>query len=47
MMINNDEDLADFAKMLGMDIKGVPLKKPNKNQKAIDELSKILKKYGG
>jgi hypothetical protein len=46
-MIDNDEDLADFAKMLGIDMNLVPLKKPNKNQKAIDELSKILKKYGG
>lgn len=39
-------DLADFARMLGMDLKGEPLK-PNPNQKAIDELGRILKRHGG
>ncbi len=46
MKINNDKDLEDFARMLGMDIKGEPLKRPNPNQKSIDELGRILKRHG-
>lgn len=41
-------DLTDFAKLLGIDLEEevIKPKKKTENQKAADELSKMLRKYG-
>jgi hypothetical protein len=42
----SEQDLADFAKMLGINLdEPIKPKKPNPNQKAINEIDKMLKRY--
>lgn len=43
----SDLDFEEFGKMLGIDFEDTKSKRPNPNQKAIDEIDKILKRYGG
>lgn len=49
MFVEKFGDLADFAKMLGIDLNEEKIEpdKKTKNQKAADEIGNILKKYGG
>ncbi len=43
------DDLDNLARAMGIDPKDLEtgLKKPNPNQKSIDSISDILRKYGG